>query len=274
MPRPNPPRKRPRRPAGQKNVRADAALTKQTAQSVQPKAQVSPSKAVVPAKSGGAGAASPAAAVPQVDELWSKRSYAVLIAIVAVVQLPITAIQWALEPAVTNGTPKGPLTAALAVLNPISLVVAALLAAPIARLVTKEARPLRFLETIFLGIVAYFVWIILAVAAGFLLSSTTTGTTTNPSVTPCPSTATSCSTPAASPSPSASTGASPSASPAATAPAPSTSASAEVYSAFAFIDVLALVATYYFYPPLYKRMRVRRPPPPPRQRPKRDTAKK
>src|SRR5579864_1084124 len=144
MPRPNPPRKRPRkRPAGNPNAaRADATLTKQTAQSTQPK------NAVTPQRSSGGGSA-PAAAAPAPDEMWAKRSYAILIVAIAFVQLPVTALQWAFAPAATNGVPKGPVYAALAVLNPISLLVASLFAAPLAKLLGGERRSLRFMETIF-----------------------------------------------------------------------------------------------------------------------------
>jgi hypothetical protein len=41
-----------------------------------------------------------------------------------------------------------------------------------------------------------------------------------------------------------------------------------VYSTFSLIDIIAFIATVYFYPPLYRRLRVRRPPPP-----RRDTKK-
>src|SRR5438270_649653 len=86
MPRPRPPRKRPRkRPDAQQRVlRAEAALNKQTAQNTQQKQQP-PGPPDAPR---GASAAAPATG----DELWSRRSYAVLVAIVAVLQLPITVI--------------------------------------------------------------------------------------------------------------------------------------------------------------------------------------
>ena len=123
MPRPNPPKKRPRRrPAGgQDAARADAALTRQTAQSTQPR---------TPSGSSRTPNAGAAAAAPEPDEMWSRRSYAILIGLMAVVQLPVTAIQWALAPAASNGISKGPVYAALAVLNPVSLLVASLFAAP------------------------------------------------------------------------------------------------------------------------------------------------
>lgn len=268
MPRPNPPRKRPRRPAGtRKAAQADAALTKQTAQSTQPKSAVSVPK---PSSSGGASAAVTTAA-PELDEMWSRRSYAILIALVALLQLPVTAIQWSFAPAVTNGIAKGPVYAALAVLNPISLLIASLFAAPVAKLLSGERRSLRFMETLFVAIVAYFVWLILAVAAGALLTagSGSTGSGSGSQITPCPTSAANCSTPRPTPTPSAGPSASPqasaSASPGAVNNATSlTTSTPAVYSTFSLIDILAFVATYFFYPPLYKRMRIRRPPPGPR----------
>jgi hypothetical protein len=268
MPRPNPPKKRPRRrPAGgQDAARADAALTRQTAQSTQPR---------TPSGSSRTSNAGAAVAAPEPDEMWSRRSYAILIGLMAVVQLPITAIQWALAPAVSNGISKGPVYAALAVLNPVSLLVASLFAAPAAKFLSGERRTLRFMETIFAPIVTYFVWLVLAVGAGALL---TTGTTTGgtPSscgtasavATPLPASAsaapgTPC--PSASPQPTQSPRASASASPSASAAANATTittSSPVVYSTFTLIDIIAFVATLYFYPPLYRRLRVRRPPPP------------
>ena len=262
MPRPNPPKKRPRRrpTGGQDAARADAALTRQTAQSTQPRAPSGSSRT----SNAGAGAA--AAAAPAPDEMWSRRSYAILIALMAVVQLPITAIQWALAPAVSNGISKGPVYAALAVLNPISLLVASLFAAPAARYLSGERRTLRFMETIFAPIVTYFVWLVLAVAAGALLTSGTGTTSPGSSPTPCPASAT-CATPRATPTPTAAPSASPSASAAANSTSITTS-NPVVYSTFSLIDIIAFVATLYFYPPLYRRLRVRRPPPP-----RRDTKK-
>ena len=254
MPRPNPPKKRPRRrpTGGQDAARADAALTRQTAQSTQPR---------TPSGSSRTSSAGAAAAAPEPDEMWSRRSYAILIGLMAVVQLPITAIQWALAPAASNGISKGPVYAALAVLNPVSLLVASLFAAPAAKFLSGERRTLRFMETIFAPIVTYFVWLVLAVGAGALLTSGTPTTGSGSSPTPCPASATTCITPKATPTPTAAASASPPASAAANATSITTS-SPVVYSTFTLIDIIAFIATLYFYPPLYRRLRVRRPPPP------------
>jgi hypothetical protein len=275
MPRPNPPKKRPRRrpTGGQDAARADAALTRQTAQSTQPRSPASSSR------TSNAGAA---AAAPAPEEMWSRRSYAILIALMALIQLPVTAIQWALAPAVSNGISKGPVYAAVAVLNPVSLLVASLFAAPAAKYLSGEKRTLRFMETIFAPIVTYFVWLVLAVGAGTLLTagSPTTGGapsscgTASAVATPLPASAsaapgTPC--PSASPQPSASPSVSASASPSASAAANATTittSSPVVYSTFSLIDIIAFVATLYFYPPLYRRLRVRRPPPPRRDKKK------
>jgi hypothetical protein len=253
MPRPNPPKKRPRRrpTGGQDAARADAALTRQTAQSTQPR---------TPSGSSRTSNASAAAAAPEPDEMWSRRSYAILIGLMAVVQLPVTAIQWALAPAASNGISKGPVYAAVAVLNPVSLLVASLFAAPAAKFLSGERRTLRFMETIFAPIVTYFVWLVLAVGAGTLLTMGTPTTGSGTSPTPCPASATTCVTPRATPTPTAAASASPSASAAANATTITTS-SPVVYSTFTLIDIVAFVATVYFYPPLYRRLRVRRPPP-------------
>jgi hypothetical protein len=260
MPRPNPPKKRPRRrpTGGQDAARADAALTRQTAQSTQPRAPSGSSRA--------SNAGAVAAAAPAPDEMWSRRSIAILIALMAVVQLPITGIQWALAPAVSNGISKGPVYAALAVLNPISLLVASLFAAPAAKYLSGERRTMRFMETIFAPIVTYFVWLVLAVGAGALLTSGTPTTGSGSSPTPCSASAT-CTTPRATPTATAAPSASPSASAAANATSITTS-NPVVYSTFSLIDIIAFVATVYFYPPLYRRLRVRRPPPPRRDRKK------
>lgn len=270
MPRPNPPRKRPRkRPAANPNAaRADAALTKQTAQSTQPKNAVTQQQK--PSGTGRSGGAA-AAAAPDPDEPWAKRSYAILIVVIALVQLPVTAIQWAFAPAATSGVPKGPVYAALAVLNPISLLIASLFAAPIAKLLAGERRSLRFMETIFVAIIAYFVWLILAVAAGALLTAGTTSSSgSGGTVTPCPASATNCSTPqpTATPAPTPTPTAAPSGAASASAspgtitnPGGLASNTPVVYATFAIIDTVSFLATFYIYPPLYRRLRVRRPPP-------------
>jgi hypothetical protein len=259
MPRPNPPRKR-RPPAGSR-VRADAQLNKQTAQS---------SSGQAPAKTP---AQRPAKAevitAPPPDEMWSRRSYAILIVVVAVLELVATTIQWALGP-----VPRDVLWIDLLGLNPISLLVAAIIAPFIARPLNGERRPLRPVESLMVGLIAYFIAVFVYTGIGFLLLQTSSGATTGSVATPCPVTAT-CAT--ASPSASPSATARPSASATASAsefsaapsasPSPSTAATTTLQLTPAIVggyivgDIVIYVLTLFIYPPLYKRLRIRRPPP-------------
>jgi hypothetical protein len=280
MPRPNPPRKRPRnRPRGtQSAARTDAALNRQTAQSTQGKTP--PDKPQRPA-GGDVAAAAPYEPPP----LWSRRSYAILVALVAVIELPVTAIQWAFQPAVSNGVSKAPLGEVLPFINPISLLIACLLAAPIAKTLSGETRALKFLETVTVGVVTFFIYLLLATGVGVLVApaaTTTTGPgacsgTTSGVATPLPASASaraSSATPCPSPAPTEAPRASANATPQPTATPASGSAAGTVnaanipgiLAAFSVADVAAYVLTIYLYPPLYKRLRTRRPPPPPRQR--------
>src|SRR5579884_3376583 len=136
MPRPNPPRKRPRRTAGSR-VRADAQVSK-------------------------AGAT----ATTELPQLWSRRSYAILIAIVAVLEVVLTAIQWGFSPALgSNNQPKAPLGISIDILNPISLLVASLIAPFVARPLSGERRALRPIESLVVGLIAYFVYTFVSVGA-------------------------------------------------------------------------------------------------------------
>jgi len=197
-----------------------------------------------------------AAAPPAADAMWSRRSYAVLIAMVAVLQLPITVIQWAVQPAAA----RGPIQFALLGLNPISLLIAALFAVPVAKVITRETRSLRFMETLVVGVVIYFVWLVLAVPAGALISTTPVTSTTHSSST----------TATASPSSTPSSGSSTSTSTSTTGTAGTGSvidATAQNYALFGVVNLASFVITVYVYPPLYKRLRLKprpRGPTPPR----------
>lgn len=274
MPRPNPPRKRPRkRPDAQtRAARADAALTKQTAQSTQPK-QAPSSKPPEPTRGG-------AAAAPAMPELWSRRSYAVLIAIIAILQVPISTIEWAAEPAAT----RGPLYLTLIALNPISLLIASLFAVPIAKFITREQRTLKFVESLVVGLIIFAIWFFLftvvataistPVAAGGTSNCGATSGVATPipasatasasSATPCPSPSASLApTPSSSPSPNGSSAASPSASANAsgTAPASTIENTPRNYAALAATNLAAFVLSVYVYPPVYRRFRFRPRPP-------------
>lgn len=279
MPRPNPPRKRPRR--RQSAARADAELTRQTAQSGKPRSQPSPKPA--PSASGGGGAA--AAAAPP-DELWSRRSYAILIALIAATEVVIGLILYGLAPPPKDVYSLVAEMIGLQPFQPFPLLAACLLAAPVARRITREARPLRFVETLVVGVIIYFIFIVLVTAAGFLISpggaggssnacatphaspvsNTTPGSSpsasSSPSGTPCPSPSPSASGSGSSPSASPRAGASASPSPGATTVASGTNLSpSEVLAAAGGAWVASYVLAIYIYPPLYRRLRVRRPPP-------------
>jgi len=274
VPRPNPPRKRPRkRPdAQQRAARADATLTKQTAQSTQAKQSTPASKPEAP-RDGAAVAAAP--------EMWSRRSYAVLIAIIALLQLPISTIEWAVQPAAQ----RGPVYLVLIGLNPISLLIAALFAVPLAKAITHEQRTLRFVESLVVGLVVFAIWFFLFTAVANVIATplppgtggNSCGTASAGAVTPIPTTASasaSSATPCPSPSPGASASPStsvspnPSSSASATASASSSATAATViennprnYAVLAGINVAAFVLSIYVYPPLYKRFRLRPRPP-------------
>ena len=69
--------------------------------------------------------------------------------------------------------------------NPLVPVAAALVAAPLAKFITKEPRSLRFMESVMAGIMQYFVWLALFVAltfviGGFASTKTTAATVSTP----------------------------------------------------------------------------------------------
>jgi hypothetical protein len=280
VPRPHPPRKRPRRrpPANQRAARADAALTKQTAESAQPKTQSLRPASAQKTES----AAAPAA----LEEMWSRRSYAILMGTVFVVQVVIGVLLFVLV------APTKDLEELLAVvigfqpLQPVPQLAACMLAAPVARRISREARPLRIVETLMVGVIIYALFFILLIASQAVLTSAAPGTATSngcgpngavvtplpvnarptptptrggPSATPCPS-------PSASPAASPSAGASVSPSPGSTnASTAGTSLPAlVVLGTFGVMDVLAYILAIYVYPPVYRRLRYK--PPPPRDR--------
>jgi hypothetical protein len=204
--------------------------------------------------------------------MWTRRSYAVLVAVMGAVSILVTALQWGFSPAKVNGVAKASLGDTLAVFQPLSLVVASILAAPIAKRITGERRPLRFVESLMVGVVAFFVIYVIVLALSLATTPPGggggTGTTCGSSrATPVPESGSAApGTPCPSPSP----GSQPS-SPRAS-PSPSSAASlattsgvsltpAQRYGVDAAVDVLTLAGTWYLYPPLYRRLRVRRPPP-------------
>jgi hypothetical protein len=271
MPRPNPPRKRPRRrpPANQRAARADAALTKQTADSAQSQ-RTSSGKSLT--------AKTAATTMPAPDAMWARRSYAIMLAVMGAAQALIGILLFVFS---SGQKDLLSLFAAILGLNLVSVLAASLLAAPLAKRLAGEQRSLRIIETLGVGMVLYFIYIVLSFIAGAALTAfipappgtgssncgtastvitpvpQTTTASPRPSGTPCPSPSAS-----ASPTPTARASASPSASASTTPTTSATAASVTViYTAIAAIDVIAFVATVYLYPPIYKRLRVRPPPP-------------
>ena len=277
MPRPNPPRKRPRRrpDSAQRAARADAELTKQTAQSAQGGAQ-RPESSRRPKAEVVTNADAPAPA----DEMWTRRSYFILVGLVAATEVFIGLLFFGLSPGAKDGLVLLEAVLGLQPWQPFPLLAACLLAAPVARRLTMEKRPLRTVETLVLGVVIYLIFnllfsgVVLAVTGGGGSSGGGTACATAGAVaTPVPSSASASSSPC--PSPSASPSATPSATPRPSAsttasPSPNGTGTATNTPAINGFGAVALagglfIASYplaaLVYPPLYKRLRIRRPPP-------------
>ena len=263
MPRPNPPRKRPRRrpDAVERSAKAEVSLTRQTAQSKDRNGAPDP-KAQAKAKAKpGAKAPPPPARGRRVDEPfvpWSRRSYAILVAVMAVLEVLITAAAYF----TLSGT-KPPFSEDLlfASYQPLVVLGAALVAAPIARFITKESRSLRFMESVMAGIVQYFIWFALFVALTYAIGSLGSAAPTagggSPSATSTPLPTSQATQAPTSSSPAAT------ASPSATANTSTVDLTATATAGIVIVDLLSFVLTVYLYPPLYRRLRLR--PPPPRQ---------
>jgi hypothetical protein len=224
MPRPNPPRKRPRRrpDSQERSARAEVSLAKQTAQVKENKGSADgrqPSnKPVTNAKGRPAPKGGPAARARRIDEPfvpWAKRSYLVLIVLLAAAEVLVGSLAFFTVP---NPKPAFGLYVLGVSYNPLVPVAAALVAAPLAKLITKESRSLRFMESAMAGILQYFVWLALFVALDFLTGGFNSKTAAVTLSTP------------------------------------------TVIGGLIVIDILSFVATFYLYPWLYKFMR-RRPPP-------------
>jgi hypothetical protein len=226
MPRPNPPRKRPRRrpDAVERGARAEVSLAKQTAQvkenadtKRQSSAKAQPAPKPRPGVKGGA-----ATRARRIDEPfvpWAKRSYLVLVALLFVAELLIGSLYYL---TIANDKPAPPSIGIflLAVsYQPLLPVAASLVAAPFAKFITKEPRSLRFMESLIVGVVQYFVWLALFVALTYIIGGFNSSSSST-----------------------------------------STSATPEAITGLIIIDLASYVAAFYLYPPLYKFMR-RRPPP-------------
>jgi hypothetical protein len=263
MPRPNPPRKRPRRRPDA--VGAEVSLTKQTAQfkdrngAPEPKSPNARPQSSARATKGG-----PPPRARRIDQPfvpWSKRSYAIFVACIAGAELVVGAAAYF----TLANTPKAPRPEfGLYLLglsyNPLVVLAAALVAAPIAKLITKETRSLRFMESVMAGIIQYFVWLALFVALTYAIGGF--GATSTPKAGSPSGTATPLATTPASPAATAAPTPSPTASSTANSSSvPAVVATPVAVAGLAIIDVLSFVATFYIYPPLYRRMRIRPPPP-------------
>jgi hypothetical protein len=267
MPRPNPPRKRPRRrpDAVERAARAEVSLAKQTAQFKERNGAPEPkSPNAKPQSSARATKGGPPPRARRIDQPfvpWSKRSYAIFVACIAGAELVVGAAAY-FTLANTTKSPRPEFGLYLLGLsyNPLVVLAAALVAAPIAKLITKETRSLRFMESVMAGIIQYFVWLALFVALTYAIGgfgATSTQGSGSPSSTATPLATTPASpaaTAAPTPSPTASSNAN-------SASTPTVVATPVAVAGLAIIDVLSFVATFYIYPPLYRRMRIKPPPP-------------
>jgi hypothetical protein len=245
----------------ERNTRAEVSLTKQTAQVKErsgPEPKSANAKPQPKATKPGKGAPPPR--VRRIDEPyvpWAKRSYAILVACIAGAELIVGAAAFF---TLTAPRPDFGLYLLGLSYNPLIVLAAALVAAPIAKFITKESRALRFMESIMAGIFQYFIWLALFVALTFLVggfgSSSPAATNGTPSATatPLPTSSTS-------PAPSAAASPSPSSSASSAASTATVVATPVAIAGLAIIDVLSFVGTFYLYPPLYRRMRIKPPPP-------------
>jgi hypothetical protein len=226
MPRPNPPRKRPRRrpDSVERSTRAEVSLARQTAQVKEkngsdPKQQSSAKAAAAKPRPALKGAAARAQRLNEPYIPWAKRSYAILIALMAVGELIIGSLAYF----TLSGTKPSFGIFLLGInadsLGPLIAVAAALVSAQATKYITKESRSLRFMETAMAGVTQYFIWFALFVGLLYLFGlSGAKGAATD------------------------------------------TFEPLEI-AGLAFIDIVSFVAAFYIYPPLYRRMRIKPPPP-------------
>ena len=245
MPRPNPPRRRPRQ------RRQNSAVVK-VPEGQQPRSLETP-----PARSAKAAVAASGGPAPDPEVQWSRRSLAVMVAIVAGVELVINLIGY---PSVPNGPTKPAIRDFAVALQPIPLVAACFVAMPIAKYLTGEKRYLRVVETAVVGVVTFFIWFFLVVAVGALIGTSSgpaTGTSPSAPATPLPNTTVSPApqtfTPAATPSPTPRSGG--------VTTVRVTPLSTESFVALVVVDIVSYALAVYIYPPLYRRFRMKRPPP-------------
>jgi hypothetical protein len=229
MPRPNPPRKRPRRrpDSVERATRAEVSLARQTAQvkekngSSDGKQQSNAKPAATKARPALKGAAARAQRMSEPYVPWAKRSLAILIAVMAVGEFVIGAITYFTTPGSKISFWILLLAVNASTLGPLIAVAAALVAAQVAKYITKEQRSMRFMESAMVGVTQYFIWFLLFIGLLYLFGLGGSASATSTS---------------------------------------SINEPLEVVG-LAAIDIASFVGAFYIYPPLYKRMRLKPPPP-------------
>jgi hypothetical protein len=208
-------------------TRAEVSLARQTAQvkenigSSAGKQQSNAKPAATKARPALKGAAARAQRMSEPYVPWAKRSLAILIAVMAVGELVIGGISYFTTPGGKISFGILLLAVNASTLGPLIAVAAALVAAQVAKYITKEPRSMRFMESAMVGVTQYFVWFLLFIGLLYLFglggsaSSTSTASINEP---------------------------------------------LEVVG-LAVIDIASFVGAYYIYPPLYRRMRLKPPPP-------------
>jgi hypothetical protein len=173
-------------------TRAEVSLAKQTAQVKENSG--SDGKRSSSAKSQSAAKARPAAKGAaasrgrRIDEPfvpWARRSYLILVIALFVAELLIGSVYYLTISNSKPAPPTFPIFLLAVSYQPLLPVAAALVAAPVAKFISKESRPLRFMESLIVGVAQYFVWLLLFVGltyliGGFKASSDTT--TASPTV--------------------------------------------------------------------------------------------
>jgi hypothetical protein len=250
MPRPNPPRRKPRQRRRNPNVVKAPQQPPEDGQDAQAPAPTPPQRSARAAVRG----STPAPAALDTSE-WSRRSLWVMVALMVVAEALVNLLVYVFS---KNTAPLG---LYMVVLNPYALLAAAYLAMPIAKRITGEARYLRIVETALVSIFVFFIWYFFLAAAGSLLVSTGNTTHAPAHATPLPNTtAAPTPTPAATPSPSPSASATPSPSNPATLPVEPTATS---YAVLVVVDLIPFAVTPLIFYPVYRRFRVRPRPRPP-----------
>ncbi len=255
MPRPHPPRRRPRQ------RRRNPALVKVPQQSPDQETEARQPAAAPPQRSARAAAvrANARAAVVDTSE-WPRRTMFVLVGLAAVIEVIINLFGFAQESKTVT------ISNFLVVIQPIPVVLSCFVAMPLTKLIMHERRYLRIVETALVGVFIFFIWFFLAVGVGALLGGNSSPTKTNPSPQATPLPANFSPTPSAIPTPTPSAasarGASPSPSARATTTVPVQQLTSDAFAALVAIDLTAYAVTPFLFYPVYRRMRLRRPAPP------------